>query len=69
VGGRPETIVTIDLLAQIVRTDDGFQSPLAIPEGSRQALLAGRWDPIGELLEGRDRVRALAASIPYARLG
>jgi 3-isopropylmalate/(R)-2-methylmalate dehydratase small subunit len=65
--GRPEMVVTIDLIEKIVRTDDGFRSPLSIPEGSRQALVAGRWDPIGELLEGRDGARALAASIPYAR--
>lgn len=65
---RPETIVTVDLVEKVVSTDDGFRSPLSIPEGSRQALVGGRWDPLGELLEGREQARVLAASIPYARL-
>jgi 3-isopropylmalate/(R)-2-methylmalate dehydratase small subunit len=65
---RPETIVTVDLIEKVVSTDDGWRSPLSIPEGSRQALVAGRWDPLGELLEGREQAQALAASLPYARL-
>jgi 3-isopropylmalate/(R)-2-methylmalate dehydratase small subunit len=68
-GRRPETIVTVDLIEKEVRTDDGFRSALSIPEGARQALVAGRWDPIGELLEGRELARALAAAIPYAHFG
>jgi 3-isopropylmalate/(R)-2-methylmalate dehydratase small subunit len=64
---RPDTVVTVDLIERVVSTDDGFRSPLTIAEGARQALLAGRWDPIGELLEGRDQARALAATLPYAR--
>jgi 3-isopropylmalate/(R)-2-methylmalate dehydratase small subunit len=66
---RPEAIVTVDLIDRVVRTDDGFCAAVAIPEGARQALVAGRWDPIGELLEGREQARALAVSMPYARLG
>jgi 3-isopropylmalate/(R)-2-methylmalate dehydratase small subunit len=64
---RPETIVTVDLIEKVVRTDDGFRSLLSIPEGARQALVAGLWDPIGELLEGRELGQALAASLPYAQ--
>ena len=67
--GCPDMVVTVDLVDQVVVTDDGFRSELTIPEGTRHALLAGRWDPIGELLDGRDAVRAVAASIPYARWG
>ncbi|HMI82773.1 MAG TPA: 3-isopropylmalate dehydratase small subunit [Polyangiaceae bacterium] len=67
-GGRPETLVTVDLIEKVVRTDDGFRSMLSIPEGARQALVAGRWDPISELLEGREQARVLAGSLPYARL-
>ena len=66
---RPETIVTVDLMERVVRTDDGFRAALSIPEGARLALVAGRWDPIGELLDGREQARTLAASLPYARLG
>jgi 3-isopropylmalate/(R)-2-methylmalate dehydratase small subunit len=64
---RPETVVTVDLVERVASTDDGFRSPLSIAEGARQALLTGRWDPIGELLESRDQARALAATLPYAR--
>jgi 3-isopropylmalate/(R)-2-methylmalate dehydratase small subunit len=64
---RPETVVTVDLAAKLVRTDEGFRAELAMPEGARQALMGGRWDPIGELLEAKDAVRALASSVPYAR--
>jgi 3-isopropylmalate/(R)-2-methylmalate dehydratase small subunit len=66
---RPETVVTVDLVEKTVHTDDGFASAFSMPEGARQALAAGRWDPIGELLEGREQARTLAASIPYARFG
>jgi 3-isopropylmalate/(R)-2-methylmalate dehydratase small subunit len=66
---RPETVVAIDLIEKCVATDDGFGSTLSMPEGARQALVAGRWDPIGELLEGREQVRTLAAAIPYAQFG
>jgi 3-isopropylmalate/(R)-2-methylmalate dehydratase small subunit len=66
---RSDTVVTVDLLEKAVHTDDGFRSPASIPEGARQALVAGRWDPIGELLEGRERVRVVAASLPYVRFG
>ena len=64
---HPQTVVTVDLVERSVRTDNGFESALSIAEGARQALLAGRWDPIGELLEGRNRTRALAATLPYVR--
>jgi 3-isopropylmalate/(R)-2-methylmalate dehydratase small subunit len=64
---RPSMVVTIDLIGKLVHTDDGFRCELAIPEGARQALVAGRWDPVGELLEGTDQVRARAAAIPHAR--
>ena len=67
VARRPETVVTVDLAAKLVRSDDGFRAELAMPEGARQALMGGRWDPIGELLEATDAVRALASSLPYAR--
>ncbi len=66
---RPETMITVDLIEKCVSTDDGFRAGLSIAEGARQALVAGRWDPLGELLEGTEQARALAASIPYAKFG
>jgi 3-isopropylmalate/(R)-2-methylmalate dehydratase small subunit len=66
---RPETMVTIDLVEKVVRTDDGLCAVLAIAEGARQTLVAGQWDPISELLEGRSHARILAGSLPYAGFG
>jgi 3-isopropylmalate/(R)-2-methylmalate dehydratase small subunit len=60
----PHTTVTIDLREQSVRAGTST-FPLFIKPGARDALLSGRWDPIGQLLEGADQVRALAASLPY----
>jgi 3-isopropylmalate/(R)-2-methylmalate dehydratase small subunit len=64
---RPDMVVAIDLIGKMVRSDDGFLAPLTMPEGARQALLTGRWDPVGELLEKTSEVRALASTMPYAR--
>jgi hypothetical protein len=33
--------------------------------GARDALLAGEWDPIGFLLDGKDAVKKVAAKLPY----
>jgi 3-isopropylmalate/(R)-2-methylmalate dehydratase small subunit len=64
---RPEMVVAVDLMGNVVVGADGFRADLVLPEGARQALLAGRWDPVGELLEGTNEVRARASSLPYAR--
>jgi 3-isopropylmalate/(R)-2-methylmalate dehydratase small subunit len=34
-------------------------------ESARDALINGRWDAIGELLEGLPAVKKLASSHPY----
>jgi 3-isopropylmalate/(R)-2-methylmalate dehydratase small subunit len=34
-------------------------------ESAREALVNGRWDPIGDLLEGVGEVKRLAARLPY----
>jgi 3-isopropylmalate/(R)-2-methylmalate dehydratase small subunit len=39
--------------------------PIHLPEGAREVLLNGRWDPIADLLEGEQAVAATAASLPY----
>jgi 3-isopropylmalate/(R)-2-methylmalate dehydratase small subunit len=64
---NPETVVTVDLVAKIVRAGDGFEAPISMPEAARRALIDGRWDPIGELLEAREEARNLGSSLPYAR--
>jgi 3-isopropylmalate/(R)-2-methylmalate dehydratase small subunit len=39
--------------------------PAGIPATAHDALVNGRWDPIGELLEGSSQVESTAASLPY----
>ena len=36
-----------------------------LPETARSALLAGRYDPLAELLDADDEIRAVAARLPY----
>lgn len=61
---NPGVEVVIDVAAQEIRF--GSQKiKAAIRESARDALINGRWDSIGELLEGRDAVRATAAKLPY----
>ena len=56
--------ITIDLAKQQIRF--GADSvPLTIRESARDALVNGRWDAIGELLEGKDATLALAKTLPY----
>ena len=38
---------------------------LEMPDGMRDALLKGQWDPTGMLLDRFDQVRATAADLPY----
>jgi 3-isopropylmalate/(R)-2-methylmalate dehydratase small subunit len=64
VEAEPSTLVTIDLRQQTVRTASSTFA-LFIKPGAREALMNGCWDPIGQLLEGAEKVRALAASLPY----
>jgi len=62
---RPDTVVTVDLVQRIVQVGEDLTLAASIKPGAREALLAGLWDPIGQLLEGKDQVLAVAASLPY----
>ncbi len=60
----PTLEVTIDVETSRVRYgDEDF--PVHLPEESREALIAGRWDPLGELLEGADKIAETAKQLPY----
>ncbi|MDX2186859.1 MAG: 3-isopropylmalate dehydratase small subunit [Opitutaceae bacterium] len=60
----PSTQVTIDVANQEIRF--GAQSVKAsIRDSAQDALVNGRWDAIGELLEGREAVKVTAAKLPY----
>jgi len=62
---RPDTVVTVDLVRAVVRAGDDVTWALSIQPAAREALLAGLWDPIGQLLEDEEQIRAVAASLPY----
>ena len=64
VEANPALDVTVDLVAQEIRF--GNQTvKLTMRDSARGALVHGRWDPIGELLEGGEAVAATASRLPY----
>lgn len=64
IAADPAIELTVDLAAGQIRF--GAESvPLTMRESARDALVNGRWDPIGELLEGLPATQALTASLPY----
>jgi 3-isopropylmalate/(R)-2-methylmalate dehydratase small subunit len=60
----PKLEVVIDVAHQEVRFG-GQKVPASFRESARDALINGRWDAIGELLDGRDAVKVTAAKLPY----
>lgn len=61
---NPALEVTVDLVAQEIRFG-GQTAKLTMRDSARDALVHGRWDSIGELLEGREAVIATASRLPY----
>lgn len=61
---NPQIEVTLDLVNQEIRF--GQQKIKAtMRESARDALVNGRWDAIGELLDGRPAVAERAKTLPY----
>jgi 3-isopropylmalate/(R)-2-methylmalate dehydratase small subunit len=60
----PKAEVVIDLVAQRI-SFAGQSVPMSIRESARDALVNGRWDPIGELIEGAPDAAKVAAGLPY----
>jgi 3-isopropylmalate/(R)-2-methylmalate dehydratase small subunit len=60
----PDTEITIDVAGQQIRFGAG-SVPATLRDSARDALVNGRWDAIGELMEGRDAILALAQKLPY----
>jgi 3-isopropylmalate/(R)-2-methylmalate dehydratase small subunit len=60
----PQAEVAIDLAAQRV-SFGGRQASVSLRESARDALLNGRWDPIGELLEGAPDAARVASGLRY----
>ena len=60
----PNTEITLDVETGTVTVGDkAFE--VTIRESAQDALLAGRWDPIAELLEADDAITQTAARLPY----
>ncbi|HEY3499895.1 MAG TPA: 3-isopropylmalate dehydratase small subunit [Polyangiaceae bacterium] len=64
VEAKPETELAIDLGARTV-TAGALSFPFSMKPGALDALTKGEWDPIGQLLDGAERTRAVAAQLPY----
>ncbi|QYM80417.1 3-isopropylmalate dehydratase small subunit [Horticoccus luteus] len=64
VEAQPGLEVTIDLVGREIRFG-GDKVPCTIRDSARDALINGRWDAIGELLDGLPAVKATAARLPY----
>jgi len=64
VEANPALEVVIDVAQQEVRFG-GQKVKATFRESARDALVNGRWDAIGELLDGRDAVKVTAAKLPY----
>ena len=62
----PETQVTVDVMNSEVCAGD-LKFSVEIPEGAREALTNGRWDPIAELQEAEDSIDNLVTELGYLR--
>jgi 3-isopropylmalate/(R)-2-methylmalate dehydratase small subunit len=64
VEANPQGEVVIDLIKLEARFG-GHSVKIAQRESARDALVNGRWDAIGELLDGIPSVKAPATTLPY----
>ena len=64
VESRPGVEITIDIAKGEIRFA-GQTVKAALRESARTALVGGRWDAIGDLLEGVGDVKRVAARLPY----
>jgi 3-isopropylmalate/(R)-2-methylmalate dehydratase small subunit len=63
---NPQTVVRLDL--ESMRATAGtLDIAVHLPAAARDALITGRWDGLGLLLQDFDQVRAFAAGLPYLR--
>ncbi len=61
---NPATELVIDIVKQEIRFA-GQTVPAQIRDSARDALVNGRWDAIGELLDGVPAVKETAKKLPY----
>ena len=60
----PQTEIVVDVEKQEIRFGD-HAVKAGVRAAARDALVNGRWDPIGELLDGMPAMQATAAKLPY----
>lgn len=60
----PSRELVLDIAGKTVQIGDRTFS-VEIRESARQGLISGRWDPIAELIEGREAVREAARKLAY----
>ena len=60
----PKLRFKVDLEAMRAKTGQVMMK-VAMPEGARSQLMAGRWDSAAELLEGKAEIKTAAAGLPY----
>jgi 3-isopropylmalate/(R)-2-methylmalate dehydratase small subunit len=63
VAADPTLEVAVDLEKKLVKAGS-LTINVSIPEATRQQFLTGSWDSVSELLEGKEQVAALAATLP-----
>jgi 3-isopropylmalate/(R)-2-methylmalate dehydratase small subunit len=61
---NPTAEITLNLETQTVNFG-GETLVVTMPEGVRQAFLAGTWDACGQLVANAEAIRATAAQLPY----
>jgi 3-isopropylmalate/(R)-2-methylmalate dehydratase small subunit len=66
VDADPSLEVVVDLESQAV-TAGAVRLAFSMKPGTREALVAGHWDPLGLLLEGQAETDRVAAALPYLR--
>jgi 3-isopropylmalate/(R)-2-methylmalate dehydratase small subunit len=64
VAADPSLEVSIDLVNQRI-SFGGASVPGSLRESARDALVNGRWDPIGELIEGAGQASKIASQLRY----
>jgi 3-isopropylmalate/(R)-2-methylmalate dehydratase small subunit len=61
---NPQTEIVFDVARQEIRFA-GQTVKVTVREAARDALVNGRWDAIGELIDGLPAAKATAAKLPY----
>ena len=61
---NPKTTLEVNLETGTVSAGS-LSFPCSMKPGAKAALIGGEWDPIGRLLDGKDAVKKVAATLPY----